>query len=421
VADAASETNNEVAVDTPEEAAFRAEVRAWLADNAAEYVSPPPEAWSEDELVERARAWQQKKARAGYGAVAAPVNVGGRGLPARFEQIFAAEQSRYYYPFYIGQSIGLSMARAVIQKHWTAEQFERFMKPTIAGEASWCQLFSEPGAGSDLAGVRTRAVRQGEGWVVNGQKVWSSWAHRAKYGILLARSNPSVPKHDGLTFFVVDMEAPGVEVRPILQITGKSDFNETFLTDLVIADADRIGAEGEVWACAMTVLSVERNQTRSEGQGIEHVSSVRRLLRKALQTPRGAGTALDSAAVRAKLARFWVEEQGLRNFGARVSAQMARGEGVPPTLALMKLVSASKLQQTAAFDMDLDELGGLFRGPVEMEEEDVFYQYCWAAALRIAGGADEILRNQLAERALGMPQDIRLDKGIPFDKIPGAK
>ncbi|MDB5445067.1 MAG: hypothetical protein JWQ97_384, partial [Phenylobacterium sp.] len=168
MADGAAETQNTVALDTPEEAAFRAEVRAWLTENAAEYREPPPVAWDEDELVERARAWQQKKAGAGYGAVSAPVNVGGRGLPAPYAQIFAAEQSRYHTPFYIGQSIGLSMAMAVIRKHGTPEQFERFMAPTVAGEVSWCQLFSEPGAGSDLAGVRTRAVRQGDGWVVNG-------------------------------------------------------------------------------------------------------------------------------------------------------------------------------------------------------------------------------------------------------------
>ena len=419
MAHGATETDTELAADTPEEAAFRAEVRAWLAQNAAEYREPPPEAWSEDELVARARAWQQKKARAGYGAVSAPVNVGGRGLPARFEQIFAAEQSRYHTPFYIGQRIGLAMAMAVIGKHGTPEQFERFMKPTVAGEVSWCQLFSEPGAGSDLAGVRTRAVKSGDRWIVNGQKVWSSWAHRARYGILLARSDVTVPKHDGLTFFVVDMETPGVEVRPILQITGKSDFNETFFTDAVLPDADRIGAEGEGWTCAMTVLSVERNQ--SGGGEAEHVSSVQRLVRKAAEARRDGGVALDSAAVRAKLAQWWVEEQGLRTFGERVQAQMARGEGPPPTLALMKLVSASKLQQTAAFDMDLDEYAGLFREPVEMEADDVFYQYLWASAMRVAGGADEILRNQLAERAHGQPRDNRHNKGVPIEKKHRAK
>jgi acyl-CoA dehydrogenase len=404
-----------IIADTPEEAAYRASVRAWLTENAAEYARPPAEAWSEDELVERAKAWQRRKAAAGYGAIAAPLSVGGGGLSPRMAAIFAKEEGRYETPFYIGQSIGLSMAMAVIKKHGAPEQFERFMKPTVAGDVSWCQLFSEPGAGSDLAAVRTRAVKSGDNWIVNGQKVWSSWAHRAGYGILLARTDVTKPKHEGLSFFVVDMTTPGVEVRPIRQITGKSDFNETFFTDAVIPDSCRIGAEGEGWACAMTVLSVERNQARGDPAG----SRVRRLVELAARTPRENGTALDSAEVRAKLAQWWVEEQGLANFGKRVQAMMARGEPPPPTLAMMKLVSASQLQQTSAFQMDLREFDGLFDEPAKMEDDDVFYQYLWSSALRIAGGADEVLRNQLAERALGMPQDVRLDKGVPFEKLPG--
>jgi acyl-CoA dehydrogenase len=400
--------------DTEEEAAFRAKARAWLAENAAEYHEAPHEAWSEDELVERAKAWQRRKAAAGYGAVSAPKAIGGAALPPRMAQIFAQEENRYETPFYIGQSIGLSMAMAVVSKHGTPEQFERFMTPTVAGDVSWCQLFSEPGAGSDLASVRTRAVRDGDNWILNGQKVWSSWAHRAGYGILLARSDVSKPKHEGLTFFVVDMTTPGVEVRPIRQITGKSDFNETFFTDAVIPDSCRIGAEGEGWACAMTVLSVERNQARDGGGG----SRIRRLIDQAAGTPRESGTALDSAAVRAKLAQWYVEEQGLKNFGKRVQAIMAAGSPPPPTLALMKLVSATQLQQTQAFLMDLREYDGLFDEPAPMEDDDVFYQYLWSSALRIAGGADEVLRNQLSERALGMPQDVRMDKGVPFEKLP---
>jgi alkylation response protein AidB-like acyl-CoA dehydrogenase len=400
--------------DTEEEAIFRATARTWLAENAAEYSEPPPEAWSEDELVARAKAWQRRKAAAGYGALTAPKSVGGAGLPARLAQIFGQEEARYETPAYIGQSIGLSMAMAVIRKHGTPEQLERFMTPTVAGDVSWCQLFSEPGSGSDLAAVRTRAIRDGDNWIINGQKVWSSWAHHAGYGILLARSDPSKPKHEGLSFFVIDMTTPGVEVRPIRQITGKADFNETFFTDAVIPDNCRIGAEGEGWACAMTVLSVERNQARDGGGG----GRVRRLIDQAAATPRNGGTALDSASVRAKLAQWYVEEQGLKNFGKRVQAIMAAGSPPPATMSLMKLVSATQLQQTQAFLMDLREYDGVFDEPAQMEDDDVFYQYLWSSALRIAGGADEVLRNQLAERALGMPQDLRMDKGVPFEKLP---
>jgi acyl-CoA dehydrogenase len=407
------DTSDQIA-DTPEEAAFRAEVRAWLAEHAAEYAEPPPTAWGEAELVARANAWQATKYAAGYGALAAPKAAGGAARPLRLATIFNEEEGRYRVPHYTGQHLGLKMGMSAVTRHGTTDQLERFMKPTVAGEVGWCQLFSEPSGGSDLAGVRTRAVGDGDNWIVNGQKVWSSWAHWARYGLLLARTNPSVPKHEGLSFFVVDMTTPGVEVRPIRQITGKSDFNETFLTDVVVPDANRIGAEGEGWAVAMTVLSTERNQSG----GGEPERGVRDLIEMAARTRRAGGTALDSAQVRAKLAQWWVEEQGLANFGKRVQSMMAAGLGPPPTLAMMKLVSATKLQQTNAFRMDLREYDGLFDEPAEMEADDVFYQYLWASALRIAGGADEILRNQLAERALGMPQDIRLDKGVPFDKLP---
>jgi acyl-CoA dehydrogenase len=211
------------------------------------------------------------------------------------------------------------------------------------------------------------------------------------------------------------MKAPGVEVRPIRQITGKSDFNETFFTDVIVPDANRIGAEGEGWACAMTVLLAERHLA---GGRDEKIGQIARLIEKAGQTRRANGTALDSAAIRAKLAQWYVEEQGLKYFGQRVQAMIAAGHPPPPTMPMMKLVSASKLQQTSAFLMDLQEFEGVFGEPAAMEHDDTFYQFLWAAARRIAGGADEVLRNQLAERALGMPQDVRLDKGVPFEQLP---
>src|SRR5690606_26076695 len=184
-----------VAVDTPEEATFRAEVRAWLKVNASEYAEPPAVAWEEDELVRRARDWQRRKAKAGYGALSAPKEAGGAAMPERFQAIFDQEEARYHTPHFIGQSIGLNMAMAVVSRHGTTEQVRRFLSGAVAGDESWCQRFSEPAAGSDLAGVRTKATRDGDNWIVNGQKVWSSWAHHARYGILLARTDPKVVKH----------------------------------------------------------------------------------------------------------------------------------------------------------------------------------------------------------------------------------
>jgi len=390
-----------------DEDAFRAEARAWLEANAAEYREPHE--WSEDELVARSFAWQKRKADAGFGLIPESADLGGRGGTGRMAQIFAEEQARYHTPTFTGLNIGFRMALPAIRKHGTPEQYRRFAAPTANGEVSWCQLFSEPAAGSDLAGILTKAVRDGDSWIVSGQKVWSSWAHRARYGILLARTDPTVVKHQGLTFFVLDMTTPGVEVRPIRQISGKSDFNETFLTDVVIPDANRIGAEGEGWACAMTVLMNERNGS-NERNSAPH-ESVGNLIRAAQAAGR-----LDSAAVRAKLAQWWVEEQGLKIYGLRIRAATTP----PPAVAMMKLVSATKMQQTNAFLMDLGEYGGLFSEPERPEQEEVFFQYIWSSAMRIAGGADEILRNQLAERVLGMPSEPRLDK-VPFNQLPGTK
>lgn len=399
-----------------DEAAFREEVRAWLAENAAEYRQAVE--WPEAELVARSKAWQRRKAEAGFAAVTAPPALGGRSGSGRMAQIFAEEEGRYHAPTFTGLGIAMGMALPTIKKHGTAEQYARFARPTLWGEAAWCQLFSEPSAGSDLAGLRTKAVRDGDRWIVNGQKVWSSWAHHADYGILLARTDPTVVKHQGLSFFVVDMKSPGIEVRPIRQISGKSDFNETFLTDVVIPDANRIGAEGEGWACAMTVLMNERSGAGGSQRVVD--GGVLDLIRRAQETRRGAGTALDSAAVRAKLAQWWVEEQGLKNYGLRIRAATSKGQTPPPAVAMTKLVSATKLQQTNAFLMDLDEYDGLFSEPDRPEQEDVFYQYIWSSALRIAGGADEILRNQLAERVLNMPSEPRMDK-VPFNELPGIK
>jgi len=394
--------------------AFRAEARAWLAGNAAEYREARE--WPDDELVARSLAWQKRKAAAGFGLVTEPPELGGRNGTREMASVFAQEEARYHTPSFTGLSIAFGMALPAIRKHGTAEQYRRFAEPTIKGEAGWCQLFSEPSAGSDLAGLRTKAVRDGDRWIVNGQKVWSSWAHHARYAILLARTDPTVVKHQGLTFFVLDMQTPGVEVRPIRQISGKSDFNETFLTDVVIPDANRVGAEGEGWACAMTVLMNERH---GSGGGREHEAESHDSVRNLIRAAQAAGR-LDSAAVRAKLAQWWVEEQGLKNYGLRIRAALLKGETPPPAVAMMKLVSATKMQQTNAFLMDLGEYGGLFSEPDRPEQEQVFHQYIWSSAMRIAGGADEILRNQLAERVLGMPSEPRMDK-VPFNALPGVR
>ena len=394
---------------------YRKQVRAWLAENAAEYTEPRE--FSEEELVARSKAWIRRKHDAGYSAIAEPATAGGAGGTPRQAAIFAEEEARYHTPIFTGVGIGFDMTMAAVKHHGTRAQYDRFGTLTHRGDITWCQLFSEPAAGSDLAALRTRAARDGDNWVVNGQKVWSSWAHHADWGILIARTDATVPKHNGLTFFLVDMKSPGIEVRPIRQITGKSDFNETFLTDVVIPDANRIGAEGGGWACCMTVLATERNRARTARAGGEGAGSVLSMIQQAAATPRQGGSALDSRAVRARLARWYVREQGLKNFGRRLDEQVQSGVGLPATVALVKLVSATLLQETHAFLMDLDEYEGAFSSD-ETNREEVFFQYLWSSAMRIAGGADEVLKNQLAERALGMPGEMRADKGVPFNELP---
>ena len=398
--------------DTPEEAAFRAEARAWLAANAQEYVEPPPQAWTEPQLVAKSRDWLGRKAAAGFATITWSKEIGGRGGTAMEEVIFRQEEAKYTVPHGAFITIGVGMTCPGIRKHGTPEQYQRFAPKTLTGEYIWCQLFSEPGAGSDLAGISTRAARQGDNWVVNGQKVWNSWAHHADWGILLARTDPSAPKHRGLTFFVVDMKTPGIEARPIVQISGRTDFNQTFLQDVVIPDSCRIGKVGEGWAVAMTILMNERIGAERDGLIVS-------LVARALANRRGDNTrVLDSTDVRTRLARMYADEQGVKYFGYRLLTSLSRGEPPPPSVALIKLVQANQMQQANGYMMDLDDFGGLFEGPDRPHQDVTLFEYTFGAGLRIAGGADEVLRNQLAERVLGMPQELRVDKDVPFDQIP---
>ncbi len=398
--------------DTADEAAFRAEARAWLADHAPAHAISDSVRLDDAEEVRRGRAWQAALQAGGYAGILLPQSLGGRGGTIIEAVVFGEEESRYSLPKgpYIG--IGLGMGLPVIAKHGAPEQIAKFAAPTLRGDMTWCQLFSEPGAGSDLANVRTRAVRDGDDWVINGQKVWSSWAHHADYGILVTRTDPKVPKHKGLTFFVLDMKTAGIDVRPIRQISGASDFNETFLTDVRIPDSARIGAVGEGWACCMTVLMGERlNQSGGERAGI------RALVDYAAATPRDGGTALDSGAVRLALATAYAEEQAEKHFQARLRTMVSRGENPGALAAMVKLAYASRLQKSSGLALEIRELEAIASDPADTESKRIWHDYIWSTALRIAGGADEVLRNQISERVLGMPGDIRADKDAPFEQL----
>jgi alkylation response protein AidB-like acyl-CoA dehydrogenase len=246
--------------DSPEEAAFRAEARAWLEQNAARKRAQAGESARQElgpEEVARARQWQHRKAEGRFTCISYPQEFGGRGATPMLDIIYDQEQAQFDVPMNVF-SITHGMCIPTVMTVGDAATKARFVLPAVRGEHIWCQLFSEPAAGSDVAGLRTRAVQDGTAWIINGQKVWTSWAQYADYGLLLARTNPNVPKHKGLTMFWIDMTAPGVEVRPIHQMSGGSDFNEVYFTDLRIPDTQRLGGEGAGWQVALVTLMNER-------------------------------------------------------------------------------------------------------------------------------------------------------------------
>lgn len=388
--------------DTPEELTFRQTARSWLAEAAAAHRAP--RTLDDAALVALGRDWQKAKANAGFAGILWPASIGGRGGTPIEAAIFDQEEAAYHIPTGVFLQIGINMAVPTIMRHGTPAQCEQFARATLRGEIIWCQLFSEPGAGSDLAALRTRAVRDGEAWRINGQKLWSSWAHHADYAILLARTDPTVPKHKGLTFFVLDMRGAGITIRPIRQISGKFEFNEVFLDDVMIPDTHRIGRVGEGWACAITTLTGERAVNGGGGDNDLSAASV---------LARGPN---DATGV-VPLARWHTIERGIENFRLRLLTRLSRGETLGADSAIVKLAYGRKLQELAAFAMDSQGFNGLFATADDALKTRIFAAYHWGAVMRIAGGTDEILRNQLAERVLGLPGEIRADRDVPFNQL----
>ena len=403
--------------DTPEEAAFRAEVRTFLDANATRrdggtpvYRGRPADA----ELIPRAKAWQAKKAAAGFAGITWPKKWGGRGASPIQQVIYNQEEAGYLVPRGVFE-IGLGMCIPTMMAYAAPEHLERYVGPALRGEEIWCQLFSEPSAGSDVAGLRTRAERDGDDWVINGQKIWTSGAHFSDYGILITRTDPNVPKHLGLTMFFLDMKSPGVEVRPIKQVSGASNFNEVFFTDVRIPDAQRLGKVGDGWKVSLTTLMNERLAVGdAPGPDIEDIFALVRDLEL------DGAPAIRNAAVRDKLADWFVQAQGLKYTKFRTITALSRGQTPGPEASITKVVSATKLQDIASFGMDLLGMAGGVMDP-EIAPMNAWFQEAllYAPGMRIAGGTDEILRNIIAERVLGLPGDIRVDKDLPFNQLAG--
>jgi len=363
----------------------------------------------------------QARFDAGLAWVSRPVGLGGLGIAPSEQRAVDAEFAAAGFPDNdpLRNGIGLGMAAPTILAVGTDEQKQRLLRPLWTGEEIWCQLFSEPGAGSDLANVATRAVRTDGGWIVNGQKVWTSSAHNAVWALLLARTDPDLPKHEGLTYFACDMRQPGVEVRPLRQITGEAEFNEVFLTDVFIPDSDRLGDVGQGWLVAMTTLASERvaigNSEAEESDSM--VDVVERTWQSAPKQTRDL--------TRDRFLRLWVEARVADVAAARLKQELSSGRPGAEGSA-MKVTFARLSQELSGFEIEVLGADGLGYGDWEMVRPEVVvftgrdagYRYLRAKGNSIEGGTTEILLNILAEKVLGLPPEHRPDKGMPWKDSP---
>jgi acyl-CoA dehydrogenase len=407
--------------DTPEEAAFRAEARAWLEANAE--LRDPNERYGgvlqETERPEKlkwAKDWQKKKADAGWACITWPEEYGGRGASSIQSVIWGQEESKFATPPPVF-SIGLGMCGPTILTHGSDEQKTQWIPKLLSGEEIWCQLFSEPSAGSDLAGLRTSAVKDGDDWVVNGQKIWTTGAQFCDWGILVTRHDSNVPKHSGLTYFVVDMHSPGIEVRKITQINKATGFNEVFFNDVRIPDANRLGEVGDGWRVAITTLMNER---ASIGGGGGAGDPVAELIGMAQEIEIDGKPALEDASVRQQIADFYVKRKGIQYTSYRTLTALSQGKIPGPESSLGKLVGAKLMQDMGSFGMDLAGVAGSLNKKSAHGEGSWQAQFLGAPGLRIAGGTDEILRNIISERVLRLPPETRLDKEVAFRDVPSG-
>ena len=393
--------------DSPDQAEYRAKVRAWLEEHKDEAPVLRGEGAIEDEeaAIVAHRAWQRQLAEAGFVGLTWPKEYGGQGLGPLEQVISNQEIARAGVPGIL-DAIGVGMLGPTIIAHGTEEQKQRYLAPMLHADEVWCQLFSEPAAGSDLAGIQSRAVQQDDGsWKLNGQKVWTTNAQFASFGLLLARTDPDVPKHKGLTMFIVPMDAEGVTVRGLRQITGDAEFNEVFFDDVALDEEFVVGPVNGGWGTALTTLMFERLTIGggSEGMGYRADRFARAL------------AADDAAAadpeVRQRFGELATDLLALRFTGYRILTALERGQIPGPEAGMGKVTVVNAA--IAAGDLIADVLG-----PDALDEDDEWsYLISFLPGLKSAGGTEEILRNTVGERVLGLPPEPRLDKGIPFTEL----
>lgn len=399
---------------------------------------------SDEELRERTRAlldevhpekvesipFRQKQYEHGLAWVHFPEGYGGLGLSPKMNLIVHDEitkHSKVVHNDPPASIIGIGMGAPVVLTYGTEEMKKRLLPKIFSGEEIWCQLFSEPSAGSDVAGLASTAVRDGDDWILNGQKVWTTVAHLSRWGMLLARTNPDVPKHDGLSYFVLDMHAPGVDVRPLYQITGEAEFNEVFMTDVRIPHDQMLGKEGQGWRVAITTLMNERVAIGGGGSKRKGGGATAQLLKLWQERKQGGRSASQEAILRDRVTRAYIETELLRLTAQRARAAQKSGNPGPEG-------SVSKLAQAEIhkrlWELAIDVLGddGLsFEAGYELRQSSptpdtvealAKYQFLRSRANSIEGGTSEIMRNILGERVLGLPGEPRVDKEVAWKEVP---
>ena len=401
--------------DSPEEAAFRQECRTWLAANAKLRTPGIAEVWrtlrprdegEDDASLLVGKRWQALKADAGFAGIQWPVEYGGRGLSGHLAGVFKQEEARYDVPANSFQ-VGVDMVDPTLIAHGTPAQCQRHLDPIKRGDEVWCQLFSEPDAGSDLAGLSTRAVRDGDEFVVNGQKVWTSGAQSSDWGILLVRTDPDQPKHRGITYLLVDMRTPGIGVRPLTQIDGAVHFNEVFLSDVRGPGENVVGEIDGGWGVTMTTLVNERSAIG--GGGMVQFAEILMLARELGRT--------DEPVLRQELAKIYTYFQITRFLGYRVQTSISNGRQPGPESSVMKLHISRQYGEGGDLYMSLLGAAGMLW--LDDAPFDGFFQGLFLAqwAPRIGGGTDQIQRNIAGERVLGLPAEPRVDKAVPFKDL----
>jgi alkylation response protein AidB-like acyl-CoA dehydrogenase len=405
------------------EDAFREEVVAFLDANAtprgeekfvwgegSDQVALFDEKSRDAELrqLEEAKAWRAKRWDAGLAWIFGPPELGGRGLPASYDRLYSTLESRYEIPNQSFFGIGLGMVAPTILAHATDEVKQQYLPAMYRGELVGCQLFSEPGAGSDLASLQTRAVRDGDEWLISGQKVWTSGAQYSDIGEVICRTDPDQPKHKGLTGFVVDMHAPGVEVRPLRQMTGGASFNEVFFSDVRVPDDHRLGDVNQGWTVALTTLMNERAAIGAGGAGGSGMVSTTRLT----ELLNHYGSSSDPV-LRQELMDLHVHLTVARLTNQRALDKIKAGQAPGPELTTAKLALTQNMTRAAAFVAHV-------LGPRLTADTGEWGTYSWnqfvlgTPGMRIAGGSDEVLRNIISERVLGLPKDPGIDSKTAF-------